>query len=75
MIMSNDIMTMQLINKMIATPKEQWPKPNKRMGHPGIPKHIEDQVEKERKYRFEMIMDVPPFTFLAIVKNRGFPWQ
>lgn len=63
------------INHLLSMPKQNWPKPNKRMGHPGVPEHIEEMVEKQRQYRFEMIMDIPPFTFLVLVKNRRLPWM
>lgn len=63
------------INQLLSIPKQSWPKPNKKTGHPGTPKYIEDMVEKERQRRFEMIMDIPPFTFLKLVRNKQLPWM
>jgi hypothetical protein len=73
--MGNDVATLGLINELLKKPKEQWPKKSRKTGHPGIPEHIEQMVELERKRRFEMILDVPPFQFLHLVRNRLLPWQ
>ena len=62
-----------LINKLLSIPKEQWPKKNKKTNHPGIPVYTEEIVEKERQRRFEMIMDIPPFILMDLIRRRSLP--
>ena len=70
-----DQINLGLINKLLSIPKEQWPKKSRKTNHPGISEHIEEMVEKERQRRFEMIMDIPPFTFTDLIRRKALPWM
>lgn len=56
-----------MMNQLLALPKNKWPKE--------ISEHIEEMVETERQRRFEMILDVPPFQLLSLIRNRRLPWM
>lgn len=63
------------INQLLSIPKRSWPKPNRKTGHPGVPQHIKEMVEKERQRRFEMIMDISPDMLLNLIRKKQLSWM